>query len=54
MVRDVVEQRRKKTRDPELVGDIAAAFEGDPRKRQRTMASVKKGFKLHHVPWYFP
>ena len=34
VIRDVVEQRCKKTRDPELVGDIAAAFKGDPRNGQ--------------------
>jgi hypothetical protein len=34
VVRDVVEQRRKKTGDPKLAGDIATTFKGDPRRRQ--------------------
>jgi len=38
VIRDVVEQRCKKTRDPELVGDIATAFKGYPRKCQEGVA----------------
>lgn len=55
MVRDVVEQRRKKTGDPELVGDIATTFKGDPRRRQRRIAFLIRIIEgAHHVPWYFP
>ena len=32
MIRDMVKQWRKKTGDPELVGDIATTFEGNPRR----------------------
>ena len=50
MIRDVIEQGRKKTGDAELDRDIATAFEGDPRKSERTSAKFESTLEAHQVP----